>query len=177
VQEAWLSRSNADEIWNLGGWLTTVLAHICLDMLRSRSAKREEALEVPDGATAFDDRSCHIRRTSFVRVMTDQVTHKETGFETENDWLLDGYGIGSVPAAIRRRGAIRESERNGRGHHAPGLPGILCCHSGVLESARGVALLAPRFPRLKEWAYAGAFFDLTAQPRRMWCAAARPGAW
>jgi len=116
---------------------------------------------VPDGATAFDDRSCHIRRTSFVRVMTDQVAHKETGFETENDWLLDGYGIGSVPAAIRRRGAIRASERNGRGHHAPGLPGILCCHSGVLESARGVALLAPRFPRLKEWAYAGAFFDLT----------------
>ena len=72
----WLSRSNADEIWNLGGWLTTVVAHICLDMLRSRTAKREEALEVPDGATAFDDRSCHIRRTSFVRVMTDQVMRK-----------------------------------------------------------------------------------------------------
>jgi Sigma-70 region 2 len=148
VQEAWLrlSRSNADEIENLGGWLTTVVAHICLDMLRSRTAKREEALDVPDGATAFDDRSCHIRRTSFVRVMTDQVMQKEKGFETENDWLLDGYVIGSVPAAIGRRGAIRASERNGRGHHAPRLPGILCCHSWVLESVREDRLARTAFP-------------------------------
>jgi hypothetical protein len=69
-------------------------------MPESRIAKREEALDVPDAASAFDDRSCHIRQTSFVSVMTDQVMHKETGFETESDWLLDGYGIGSAPAAI-----------------------------------------------------------------------------
>jgi DNA-directed RNA polymerase specialized sigma24 family protein len=37
VQEAWLrlSRSNSDEIEHLSGWLTTVVAHICVDMLRS----------------------------------------------------------------------------------------------------------------------------------------------
>jgi len=47
VQEAWLrlSRSDAAEIENLGGWLTTVVARVCLDMLRSRNARREEALE------------------------------------------------------------------------------------------------------------------------------------
>ena len=56
---------------------------------------------------------------------------------------------------------MRASERNGRGHHAAGLTGILCCHSGVWKVLGGIALLAPRFPRLKEWAYAGAFFDLT----------------
>jgi RNA polymerase sigma factor (sigma-70 family) len=46
VQEAWLrlSRSDADEIENLGGWLTTVVARVCLDMLRSRKARHEEAL-------------------------------------------------------------------------------------------------------------------------------------
>lgn len=47
VQEAWLrlSRSNSDAIENLGGWLTTVLARVCLDMLRSRSSRKEEALD------------------------------------------------------------------------------------------------------------------------------------
>src|SRR5919197_5877975 len=52
VQEAWLrlSRSNADSIDNLGGWLTTVVARVCLNMLRSRGARREESLDahVPD---------------------------------------------------------------------------------------------------------------------------------
>jgi RNA polymerase sigma factor (sigma-70 family) len=51
VQEAWLrlSRSDASTIENLGGWLTTVVSRVCLDMLRSRRAKREEALDT--GAT------------------------------------------------------------------------------------------------------------------------------
>ena len=47
VQESWLrlSRSDADSVENLRGWLTTVVARICLDMLRSRKSRREEALE------------------------------------------------------------------------------------------------------------------------------------
>lgn len=46
VQESWLhlSRSDASHILNLGGWLTTVVARICLDMLRSRKSRREESL-------------------------------------------------------------------------------------------------------------------------------------
>jgi RNA polymerase sigma factor (sigma-70 family) len=46
VQEAWLrlSRSDTREIENLRGWLTTVIARICLDMLRSRTSRREEPL-------------------------------------------------------------------------------------------------------------------------------------
>ena len=49
VQEAWLrlSRSDASGIDNLGGWLTTVVARVCLDMLRSRQSRREEPL-TPD---------------------------------------------------------------------------------------------------------------------------------
>ena len=48
VQEAWLrlSRSDANAIDNLGGWLTTVVARVSLNMLRSRDARREEPLGV-----------------------------------------------------------------------------------------------------------------------------------
>jgi RNA polymerase sigma factor (sigma-70 family) len=47
VQEAWLrlSRADASEVQNLGGWLTTVVARVCLDTLRSRKARREEPLD------------------------------------------------------------------------------------------------------------------------------------
>jgi RNA polymerase sigma factor (sigma-70 family) len=52
VQEAWLrlDRSDAETIENLGGWLTTVVARICLNMLRSRNSRREHPLDihVPD---------------------------------------------------------------------------------------------------------------------------------
>jgi RNA polymerase sigma-70 factor (ECF subfamily) len=49
VQEAWLRLNRADTagIDNLGGWLTTVVARVCLDMLRSRQSRREEPLS-PD---------------------------------------------------------------------------------------------------------------------------------
>ena len=44
VQEAWLrlSRTDTSDVENLGGWLTTVVSRVCLDMLRSRRARREE---------------------------------------------------------------------------------------------------------------------------------------
>ena len=44
VQEAWLRLNRADgsDVENLGGWLTTVVARVCLDMLRSRKSRREE---------------------------------------------------------------------------------------------------------------------------------------
>jgi len=43
LQEAWLrvSRAGAGDVQNLGGWLTTIVARVCLDMLRTRSARRE----------------------------------------------------------------------------------------------------------------------------------------
>ncbi|MFI6790777.1 RNA polymerase sigma factor SigJ [Nonomuraea sp. NPDC050383] len=52
VQEAWLrlARSDSGDIDNLGGWLTTVVGRVCLDMLRARRSRREESLEdrLPD---------------------------------------------------------------------------------------------------------------------------------
>jgi RNA polymerase sigma-70 factor (ECF subfamily) len=47
VQEAWLRLSRADtsDVENLAGWLTTVVGRVCLDMLRSRTARREDPLD------------------------------------------------------------------------------------------------------------------------------------
>ncbi|UUN28268.1 RNA polymerase sigma factor SigJ [Streptomyces sp. FIT100] len=48
VQETWLrlSRSDTSEVRNLAGWLTTVVGRVCLDMLRSRTSRREDPLDV-----------------------------------------------------------------------------------------------------------------------------------
>jgi RNA polymerase sigma factor (sigma-70 family) len=60
VQEAWLrlNRSEAADIDNLGAWLTTVVARVCLNMLRSRNLRREEPLDadvhVPDPIISRD---------------------------------------------------------------------------------------------------------------------------
>ena len=54
VQETWLrlSRSDTSAVENLGGWLTTVIARVCLDMLRARKSRREEPMgpHVPEPA-------------------------------------------------------------------------------------------------------------------------------
>src|SRR6516165_138704 len=59
VQEAWLrlSRYDVNSIENLRAWLTTVVARLCLDMLRSRRARREESFEahVPEPLVSRDD--------------------------------------------------------------------------------------------------------------------------
>ena len=60
VQEAWLrlNRSDTSGVENLRGWLTTVVARVCLDMLRSRKARAEEPVaHVPDPIVSRDDGS------------------------------------------------------------------------------------------------------------------------
>jgi len=60
VQETWLRlyRTDRSEIENLGGWLTTVTSRICLDMLRSRKARREEFMDEssPENFASAEDR-------------------------------------------------------------------------------------------------------------------------
>jgi RNA polymerase sigma-70 factor (ECF subfamily) len=48
VQDAWerVSRAGADDVENLGGWLTTIVARVCLNMLRARNTRREDSLDV-----------------------------------------------------------------------------------------------------------------------------------
>ena len=58
VQDTWLrvSRAGTHEVENLGGWLTTIVARICLNVLRSRSSRREESLDghIPDPLISLD---------------------------------------------------------------------------------------------------------------------------
>jgi len=81
VQESWLrlSRSDARGIENLGGWLTTVVARVSLDMLRSRATRREESLSA-DGA---DDGH-----------LSDPILSREGGSNPEDEALLaDSVGL------------------------------------------------------------------------------------
>ncbi len=69
VQESWLrlSRSDTNGVENLGGWLTTVVARVCLDHLRARSSRREDSLEA------------HI---------ADPIASREGGIDPEQEALL-----------------------------------------------------------------------------------------
>jgi RNA polymerase sigma-70 factor (ECF subfamily) len=61
LQEAWLrlSRSDTDAVANMGGWLTTVVGRVCLDMLRSRRARREDYIGswLPEPIVSLDAES------------------------------------------------------------------------------------------------------------------------
>jgi RNA polymerase sigma factor (sigma-70 family) len=81
LQEAWLrlNRSDTGEIHNPGGWLTTVVARVCLDMLRSRSSRREEPL---------------LDESPGVRLPGPIVSRQEEGFDPEREALLaDSVGL------------------------------------------------------------------------------------
>jgi RNA polymerase sigma factor (sigma-70 family) len=83
VQEAWLrlDRSSSGGIENLGGWLTTVVGRVCLNMLRSRGSRREQFLGEPLG------------ETSGAR-MPDPIVDREDGIDPEHQALLaDGIGL------------------------------------------------------------------------------------
>src|ERR671913_2634279 len=75
LQEAWLrlSRSDTSEVENLSGWLTRVVARVCLDMLRSRRSRREEALDVH---------------------LPEPIVSREDGIDPEHEALLaDSVGL------------------------------------------------------------------------------------
>ena len=57
VQEAWLrlSRSDTEAVENLAGWLTTVVARVSLDMLRSRRARREDYVALPEPIVTIEN--------------------------------------------------------------------------------------------------------------------------
>ncbi|MER7734846.1 sigma-70 family RNA polymerase sigma factor [Streptomyces erythrochromogenes] len=80
VQEAWLrlNRSDADAVENLGGWLTTVVGRVCLDMLRSRTTRREDPLHDQDGQVR----------------LPDPIVSRADGLDPEQEVLLaDSVGI------------------------------------------------------------------------------------
>jgi RNA polymerase sigma-70 factor (ECF subfamily) len=80
VQETWLrlSRSGTSGVENLGGWMTTIVARVCLNMLRSRTSRREEPLGEPQGA----------------RFLPDPIVSRVDGIDPEHEALLsDSVGL------------------------------------------------------------------------------------
>jgi len=73
VQDAWLrlSRAGASDVENLGGWLTTVVARVCLNMLRSRNTRREESVgvHIPDPVISHE----HVTQPDEEVLMADSV--------------------------------------------------------------------------------------------------------
>jgi RNA polymerase sigma factor (sigma-70 family) len=89
VQESWLrlSRSGTSGVENLGGWLRTIVARVCLDMLRSRTSRREEPLEGRE---------------------SEPVVSREEGIDPEREALL-GDSIG--PALLVVLDTLSPAER------------------------------------------------------------------
>ncbi|HKB48161.1 MAG TPA: sigma-70 family RNA polymerase sigma factor, partial [Ktedonobacterales bacterium] len=79
LQEAWLKLSRADsrEVNNVAGWLTTVVARVCLDLLRSRESRREEPLDAQQ--------------------LSEPITSREDSIDPEQEALLaDSVGLASL---------------------------------------------------------------------------------
>src|SRR5689334_1843221 len=75
VQEAWirLNRTDTAAIDNLGGWLTTVVARVCLDTLRARKSRREEALGTEADAVPPSGERAHEIEPERHAVLADSV--------------------------------------------------------------------------------------------------------
>src|SRR5262245_27568286 len=141
VQEAWLrlSRSDADVIENLGGWLTTVVGHVCLDMLRSRTARREETLEAHT---------------------TEPVVPREAGSDPEQEALLaDSVGLALLVVLDR----LTPAERLAFVMHGMFAVPFEEIAPIVGRSAEAARQLASRARRRVQGARAGTLADLNRQ--------------
>lgn len=116
VQEAWLRlhRVDASRLDNLAAWLTTVVARVCLDMLRSRTSRREESLEArvvePVPAQESDPEGAAVLADSVglaLLVVLDTLTPNERLAFVLHDMFDVGYDeiapiVGQSPAGARQ---------------------------------------------------------------------------
>ncbi len=118
VQEAWLrlSRADAADINNLGGWLTTVTARVCLDMLRARQSRREESAEArPAERSATDQRALNPEQEALLAdsvglallVVLDRLSPPERVAFVLHDTFGLSFGeiaaiVGRTPTATRQ---------------------------------------------------------------------------
>ncbi|MGW7817333.1 sigma-70 family RNA polymerase sigma factor [Streptomyces puniciscabiei] len=129
VQEAWfrLSRSDTREVGNLGGWLTTVVGRVCLDMLRSRRSRGEEPLDTwrPGGSAEPDPAQDAVLADSVglaLLVVLDTLSPAERLAFVLHDLFgvpFDEVGgiLGRSPAAARQLAS--RARRRVRGAEAP----------------------------------------------------------
>ncbi|MEU4428042.1 sigma-70 family RNA polymerase sigma factor [Actinoplanes sp. NPDC024001] len=154
VQEAWLrlARTDAGDIDNLGGWLTTVVGRVCLDALRARKARREEPMEdrLPDpvisGGTGADPEQQALLADS-VGLALLVVLESLTPAERLAFVLHDMFGlpfeqiapiVGRTPATAKKLASrARQRVRGATPHPDPDLAGQRRVVDAFLAAARG----------------------------------------
>ncbi|HEY2666182.1 MAG TPA: RNA polymerase sigma factor SigJ [Actinomycetota bacterium] len=175
VQDTWLrvSRAGAGEVENLGGWLTTIVARICLNMLRSRTTRREESLGVhlpdpvisPDGELQPEDEALLADSVGLaLLVVLDTLSPAERlAFVLHDMFDLPFEEIapmlGRSPAASRQLAS--RARRRVKGSEVPAPDPDLARQGGVVDAfftaARGgdfdalVALLDPDAVLRADW--------------------------
>ena len=135
VQETWLrlSRAQTGQVQNLGGWLTTVAARVCLDILRARAARKEEPLDlahisaVRDASRRVDPEEKALTADAVglaLLVVLDRLTPAERiAFVLHDMFEVPFAEIGSIvgrtPVAARKMASrARTRVRGGTVHHA-----------------------------------------------------------
>lgn len=135
VQESWikLSRSDPAKVENLTGWLTTIVARVCLDMLRSRKARPEEpaGAQIPEprpdpSQAALPDQQALIADSigTAMLVILDTLSPPERVAFVLHDIFGVSFEeiapvIGKTPAASRQLGSRARRRVQGTGHAPP----------------------------------------------------------
>ena len=175
VQDTWLrvSRAGASEVENLGGWLTTIVARICLNMLRSRNTRREESLGVhlpdpvirPDGELQPEEEALLADSVGLaLLVVLDTLSPAERLAFVLHDMFDLPFEeiapmVGRTPAAARQLAS--RARRRVKGSEVPAPDPDLARQRGVVDAfftaARGgdfdalVALLDPDVVLRSDW--------------------------
>lgn len=179
VQEAWLKVTRADTsaVVNLRGWLTTVVARVCLDALRARTARREEALaaesEPAAGAEAAEERGRADAVGLALLVMLDKLEPAERiAFVLHDSFAMPFDDI--APIVGRSTAAARQlasrARRRVQGASAPEID--LATQRRVVEAfiaamrAGDVEALVAVLGGNREWAQGAISFQRAAEHMR-----------
>jgi RNA polymerase sigma factor (sigma-70 family) len=133
VQEAWIkvSRSDTHGVENFGGWLTTVVARVCLDMLRTRRSRREEPLALTDVSSSQrgleDDVALADATGQALLIVLETLAPAErVAFVLHDMFDLSFEEIAPIvnrsPAAARQLASRGRRRVRGAGAPAPNLP-------------------------------------------------------
>jgi RNA polymerase sigma-70 factor (ECF subfamily) len=155
VQESWLrmSRADVDDVENLGGWMTTITARVCLNMLRARRTRREESLDahIPDPIVCADGAESPEREALLAEsvgiallVVLDTLSPAERVAFVLHDMFAMPFTdiatiVGRTPTAARQlasRGR-RRIEQAGVRDHEPDLSRQRSAVDAFFRAARG----------------------------------------
>ncbi|MGE5597670.1 MAG: sigma-70 family RNA polymerase sigma factor [Hyphomicrobiales bacterium] len=143
MQEAWLrlSRTNAGEVENLSGWLTTVVSRVCLDMLRSRRARREEPLEPEEPLRDAADPEREAMLAESVGLAMTAVVQKLSPAERVAFVLHDVFGVPFEEIAeivdrspVAARQLASRARRRVQGASEEGRPEDVARHQAIVEA-------------------------------------------